>query len=99
MKLDTVKHGQKVALGEALDAKMKRHIQCLRENGTAISVRLVQAAAVGYLLSCDCTVLVEYGGHSGLALDRVCSLLKRMGYVKRKASTKANSKPPVDNFQ
>ena len=32
--------------------------QCLHENGTAVSILLVQAAAKGYLL--NCTVLVEY---------------------------------------
>ena len=98
-KLDTVKCGRKVALGEPLDAEIKRYIQCLRENGTAVSVRLVQAAAKGYLLGCDCTVLVEYGGHVCLMLNWACSLLKRMDYVKRKASTKANSKLPVNKFQ
>ena len=65
------------------------YIQRLRKNGTAISVRLVQAAAKGYhLLSHDHTVLVEYVSHARLAH----LLLKRMGYVKRKGSTKPNSK-------
>ena len=33
----------------------------------------------GYLLSCDCTVLVEYGRHVCLTLDWACSLLKTTG--------------------
>ena len=67
------------------------YIQGLRKNGTAISVRLVQAAAKGYLLSHNHTVLVEYGGHVSHARFAHL-LLKRMGYVKRKGSTKPNSK-------
>ena len=67
------------------------YIQCLCKNGTAISVRLVQAAAKGYLLSHNHTVLVEYGGHVSHARFAHL-LLKRMGYVKRKGSTKPKSK-------
>ena len=36
-KLEIVKHGQKVALVGALDAKIKQYIHRLRENGTAVS--------------------------------------------------------------
>ena len=49
-----------------LDAEVKHYIQRLRENGTAVSVALVQAAAESYLLGRNRTVLAEYGGHVGL---------------------------------
>ena len=39
------------------------------------------------VLSRDCTLLVEYGGQVYLTLKWARSLLKRMGYVKRKATT------------
>ena len=55
--LDVAKRGRKLALGETLDAEVKRYIQRLRENGTAVSVSLVLPAAEGYLLGRDRTVL------------------------------------------
>ena len=55
--------GGKVALEEALDTEIKWCSKRLRDSGTAVSVALVQVAAEGYLLSCDRTVLVEYGRH------------------------------------
>ena len=64
MQLGVVKHGWKLALEETLDAEVKHYIKCLRENGTAVNIALVQAAAEGYILGCDCTVLAKYGGHS-----------------------------------
>ena len=99
IKLHVVKQGGKVALGEALNAEIKRYIQRLRDNGTAVSVALVRPAAEDYLLGHDRTVLVEYGGHICLLHDWARSLLKRMGYVKRKATTKANTRLPEDTFQ
>ena len=98
-KLDIAKRGRKVALGEMLDDEIKRYIQHLRENGTAISITLVQAAAEGYLLGRDRTVLVQYGGHVSLTWDWARSLLRRLGYVKRKATTKANTQLSEDKFQ
>ena len=77
--LEVAKRGRKVALGEKLDAEIRRYIQRLRDNGTSISTALVQAAAEGYVLSRDRTVLVEYGGHFSLTMDWTRSLLIRMG--------------------
>ena len=96
--LEVAKRGRKVALGEALDTEIKRYIQRLRDNGTAVSIALVQAAAEGYLLARDRTALVEYGGH--VSHTRLGSVTpERMGYIKRKATTKANSRLSEDKFQ
>ena len=92
--LEFAKCGHKVILGEQLDAEVRQYIQRLRDNGTSISTALVQAAAEGYLLGRDRTVLVQYGGHVSLTMDWACSILIRMGYVKRKDTTKANTKLP-----
>ena len=67
--------------------------------GIMENISLVKAAAKGYLLGRDRTVLVEYGGHVNLTFDWARSLLKRMGYVKRKITTKANAKLPEEKFQ
>lgn len=96
--LQVAKRGRKVALGEQLDAEVWRYLQRLRENGTSISTTLVLAAAEGCLLGRDRTVLVEYGVHVSLTMDWARSLLIRIGYVKRKATTKANTKLQEDEF-
>ena len=57
-KLPCGQRGRKVALGEKLDTEIKQYIQCLHANGTPISKALVQAAAEGYLINRDRTVLV-----------------------------------------
>ena len=97
--LGVVKRGRKLALGETLDAEVKHYIKRLQENGTAVSIALVQAAAQGYLLGRDRTVLAEYGGHVRITWDWARFLLRRMGYVRRKATTKANLQLPEDKFQ
>ena len=97
--LGVVKRGRKLALGEMLDAEVKYYIKCLQENGTTVSIALVQAAAQGYLLGRDRTLLAEYGGHVHITWDWARSLLRRMGYVRGKATTKANLQLPEDKFQ
>ena len=81
-----------------MDTEIQRYVQRLRDNGTSVSTALVQAAAEGYLLARDRTVLVEYGGHVSLTKDWARSLLIRMGYVKRKATTKANTRLSEEEF-
>ena len=98
-KLPCGQRGRKVALDEKLDTEIKQYIQCVRANGTPISKVLVQAAAEGYLINRDRTVFVGYGGHVSLTADWARLLLHRMGYVKRKGITKANTKLPEEGFQ
>ena len=62
----------------------------LRLAGTPVSVALVQAAGEGIVMAKDRTLLVENGGHISITGGWADSLLKRMGYVKRKATTKTS---------
>ena len=78
-RLKVAKRGRKVVFGDVLDSEIQRYIQHLPDNGTSISIALVLAAAEGYLLACDRTVLIEYGGHVSLTKDWARSLLIRMG--------------------
>ena len=55
------------------------------------------AAAKGILLSCAKEKLVEFGGYIDLNRHWVFSLLKRMNFVKRKA-TMSKSKYSIENF-
>ena len=53
-----------------------------------MSGQLVQAAAEGVVSVKDRNLLIENGGHIALTRGWASSLLNRMGYVKRKATTK-----------
>ena len=75
-------------LEESLDTDVQRYVRALREAGTPVSCSLVLAAAESVIVSKDRTSLVENGGHIALTRGWALSLLRRMGYVKRKATTK-----------
>lgn len=75
-------------MGESLDTEIQKYIRALWLAGTPVSCSLVLAAAEGIVVSKDRTVLTENGGHAALTRGWALSLLKQMGYVKRKASTK-----------
>ena len=62
-----------------------------------MSARIVTAAAPGILLSCDKTRLEEYGGNIRLNRHWAHSLLKRMHFVQRRATT-AKSRHSSTNF-
>ena len=68
-RLEVMKHGHKVVLEGVPDSEIQRYIQRLHGNRTSLSIALVLAAAEGYLLDRDHTVLVEYGRHVSLTKD------------------------------
>ena len=76
-------------LGEQLDCKVQNYIKALRNAGTPIGSSVVMAAAEGLVRAYDRSLLVEYGGHIEISKTWALSLLGRMGYVKRKATTKS----------
>ena len=91
------KHGRPLLLGQDLDAKVQVYLRKVRESGGAVSARIVMATACGIVLSCDRSILVEFGVH--MQLSRFCdhALLQRMKFVQRKATT-SKSKLSVANF-
>ena len=84
-----LKRGRKVMLGEELDEKVKTYVQVLRSNGAPIGSSVVMAVDLGMIRAHDRTLLVEHGGHIAITKAWAMSLLQRMGYVKRKATTKS----------
>ena len=74
-------------LGNTLDAKVQIYLKKVREGGGVISSRIVMAAAKGIVLSSEKLKLVEYGGHININRHWAYSLLTRMKFVKRKATT------------
>ena len=76
-------------LGEQLDAKVKNYVQALRSAGTPIGSSIVMAAGEGIVRAHDRTQPVQHGGHIQITKTWALSLLKRMGFIKRKATTKS----------
>ena len=85
------KRGRPLALGEELDSDVKKYLTALRQAGTSVGVSLVLSAAESIIASKDTSLLVENGDHISLTRGWALSIFKRMGYVKRKATTKINT--------
>ena len=95
--LPTKKRGKHVMLGEDLNKKVQMYIKKTRESGGAVSVRSIVAEARGIVLKLDHSLLAELGGPVTLNRHWARSLLRRMKFVQRKATT-AKSKYTVENF-
>ena len=81
-----------------VDEKVQQYIGALRKAGTPINARVVLAATEGIVQATDLTLLFDNGGRIKLSLNWTYSLLKRMGYVKRKATTKARTALTQEEF-
>ena len=69
----------------------------VRDGGGVVSARIAMAAARGILMSCNRSRLVEFGGDVQLNRQWAYSFLRRMNFVKRKATT-AKSKHSNADF-
>ena len=94
-KLENRKRGRPLLLGNELDEQEKMYITALRSNGAVVNSAIVMVCAEGLVKSHDSNLLQANGGHIAITKPWAQSLL-RMGYVKRKATTKA--KVPVSKF-
>ena len=83
------KKGRPLLLGKKLDDAIQEYILKLREHGSAINTFVV-AVAKGLALAMDRTRLAEYGGPATLTIPWAKSLLKRMNFTKKRATTKCN---------
>ena len=91
--LDNKKRGRPFLLGEELDRQVQAYIKCLRENGAVINTQIVMAVAEGIVKSHDSNLLKVNGDHITCSKSWAKSLLSRLGYVKRRASTKMKVLP------
>ena len=79
-------------IGEELDKHVQEYITYMRSTGTTVNTAVVIACAEGILMHEDAALLTRVNLSKGWAQY----LLQRMGYVKRKATSKA--KVSVENF-
>ena len=98
-KLAVKKRGRKVLLGEELDGMVQKYVQAIRNAGTPIGTSVVMAAAQGIVKANDRTLLFENGGYISITRNWALSLLGRMGYVKRKATTSSTPWMSDEEFQ
>jgi len=80
-----------------LDTQIQEYIKELRKHGLAINTSIVIASGRGIIMNKDANLLFENGGGINLTKDWVKYLMKQMGFVKRKACSKA--KIDVEHFK
>ena len=91
------KRGRPLLLGDELDKQVQAYITSLREHGAVINTAIAIACAEGIVKSHDSNLLECNGGHIALTKHWAKYLLQRMGFVKRRSSTKA--KVSVSDFE
>ena len=85
-------------LGE-LDKDVRKYVSALWDAGIAIGTNITIAAVEGIVMVHNRSLLVQHGGYIELTCDWVLSLLNHMGFVKRKATTKAKSQYLEEEFK
>uniref|UniRef100_A0A1X7ULW5 Uncharacterized protein n=1 Tax=Amphimedon queenslandica TaxID=400682 RepID=A0A1X7ULW5_AMPQE len=90
------KRRKPLLIGEDWDKDIRTYITALRANGSVVNTSIVVAAGIGIVQSHDANLLACNGSPLELSRDWAKSLLKRMNFVKRKATTK--SSVPVEHF-
>ena len=93
-KLPSLKRGHPLLLGEFLDNQVKEYIRSLREAGAVINSAIVMGVAEGIVKNDDSNKLMCNGGHISITKPWAKSVLNRLGYVKRRSSSKAKVTVP-----
>ena len=87
------KRGWPLLLGSELDEQVKAYIKDIRGKGGAKDTTVVIACAEAIVKRVNNKLLKDNGGPIDLSKTWAKSLLQRIGYVKRKASTSAKGEP------
>ena len=74
--------------GDRIDEMVKRYLVKLRFCRGVVNTAITIAGAKCIILKMDKSQLAEHGGHVHLTKSRAKSLLTRMGFVKRRGTTK-----------
>ena len=97
VKLDNKRRGRPLLLGKDLDEQVKSYIFALHDKGGVINSTIVRAAAIGIIMKTDKRLLKSNGGSIDISKHWAQSFMDRLGFVKRRASTKA--KVSVEHFE
>jgi len=93
------KGGRSLLLGEKLDSYVEQYLKMLRDKGGMVNTALTMACAEGFVTNHDSNLLTTNGGYITTTKDWAKSLLQRMGFVERRASTSARITPDVFDEQ
>ena len=91
------KRGRPLLLGEELDKQVQAYLTSFRESGAVVNTAITMACAEGIVRSADSNLLAVNGGHILITKDWAKNILHPIGFVKRRASTKA--KVTVEDFE
>ena len=84
--LPTKRQGRPLPLGKKLHETVQGLIRETRKAGGVINTSVVVAMPMGIVSAKDASLLHEKGGHLVITPSWAKSLLKTMGYIKRKSS-------------
>ena len=87
------KRGHPFLLGGELGRRLQEYIKELREAGGVINSAIVEGAALGIIKEYNSNLLQCNGGHIVIGKSWSKSFLNRMGYVKRRATTRSKVTP------
>ena len=93
--LPSKKRGRPYLLGDDMEMQVRAYLTALRANGAVVNTAIAIGCAEGIVRSKDRSLAVN-GGHIALTKSWSKHLLERMGFVKRRASTKA--KVNIEDF-
>ena len=88
-RLENKRRGCPLLLGEEIDRQVQMYLFSLREQGAVINSAIVIGCASGIVKNVDSSLLLSNGGHISFSKHWARYMLDRMGFVKRKVSTKA----------
>ena len=91
--LPVKKRGRPPLLGEKLDKYLQEIIIAMRGRGTPISTNIIIGIGRGILLKHSKSSLEEFGGRVKLNKEWAKSVLRRMGFTKRRANSKSKIMP------
>ena len=91
--LPRLKRGRPLLLGENLDCQVKSYISAVREKQGVINTAITVACGETIVKKTDKNLLRENGGPIELTKVWAKSLLQRLNFVKRKATTSAKVEP------
>ena len=87
-RLRQAKIGRPLLLGETLDQQVQAYLCILRDSGEVINTSIAIAVDTGIAQKKDNILLAASGGHIALTKHWAQYLIQRMGFIKRKSTTK-----------
>lgn len=89
-KLPYKKRGRPLLLGDYLDEQLRAYVAEIRQIGLVVNTSVLIAAAKGLVLHHDSNWLRENGGHLELSTHWAKGRLRKLGFSKRRVTTKAS---------